>query len=84
MIHRRTFLTGLLAAPVIIKTPGLIMPVKPSLVFEPNVVTGTIIFGDFFDFPDEGVLRLSTSHPNSTFSYTKSNGFLIATEIETK
>jgi hypothetical protein len=28
MIHRRTFLTGLLAAPIIVRA-GIIMPVKP-------------------------------------------------------
>lgn len=30
-MNRRGFLTGLLAAPVVITTPGLLMPVKPVL-----------------------------------------------------
>ena len=29
MLSRRGFLSGLLAAPVIIRTPGLLMPIKP-------------------------------------------------------
>jgi len=29
MMNRRGFLTGLLAAPVVITTPGLLMPVRP-------------------------------------------------------
>lgn len=29
MIRRRGFLLGLLAAPAIIRTPGLLMPIKP-------------------------------------------------------
>lgn len=29
MIQRRGFLLGLLAAPAIIRTPGLLMPIKP-------------------------------------------------------
>ena len=35
MIHRRRFLVGLLAAPAIIRTPGLLMPVKPPAPTEP-------------------------------------------------
>lgn len=31
-LTRRTFLSGALAAPVVITTPGLLMPVKPVLV----------------------------------------------------
>lgn len=32
MIQRRGFLAGLLAAPAIIRTPGLLMPVKAPLI----------------------------------------------------
>jgi hypothetical protein len=32
MLSRRGFIGSLLAAPVIIRTPGLLMPIKPPLV----------------------------------------------------
>lgn len=32
MINRRGFIVGLLAAPVIIRTPGLLMPVRPLVI----------------------------------------------------
>jgi hypothetical protein len=35
MLSRRLFSFGLLAAPAIIRTPGLLMPVKPILFTEP-------------------------------------------------
>jgi hypothetical protein len=34
---RRGFLLGLLAAPAIIRTPGLLMPVRPFLIIEPLI-----------------------------------------------
>jgi len=33
MIERRNFLTGLLFAPFIVRTPGILMPVKPVLIW---------------------------------------------------
>jgi hypothetical protein len=39
-MNRRGFLgvlTGLIAAPVIIKTPGLLMPIKPHII-KPHVI----------------------------------------------
>lgn len=30
-MNRRSFLAGLIAAPAIIKTPGLLMPIKPPI-----------------------------------------------------
>lgn len=32
IITRRTFVLGVLAAPAIIRTPGLIMPIKPLII----------------------------------------------------
>ena len=31
-MKRREFLKGLLAAPLVVKTPGLLMPVKPIMI----------------------------------------------------
>jgi len=40
-MNRRGFLTGIIAAaaaPAIIRTPGLIMPIKPALVLPPREI----------------------------------------------
>lgn len=64
MIHRRGFLTGLgalLAAPAIIRTPGLLMPVRPALVPRYDMI------GDDFT-PDSTLLssqRLSATMLNA-------------------
>lgn len=36
ILTRRSFLTGLLAAPIIIRTPGLLMPVRPLPALGPT------------------------------------------------
>jgi len=38
-MKRREFLTGLLAAPLVVKTPGLLMPVKPV---KPAIIEGKL------------------------------------------
>lgn len=39
-MNRRGFLTGLLAAPVVITTPGLLMPVRSLALPEPVFIPG--------------------------------------------
>lgn len=39
MLARRGFLTGLLAAPAIVRTPGLLMPVKPAVLTLPRLLS---------------------------------------------
>ena len=46
LIHRRGFLTGLLAMPAIIRTPGLLMPVRPERLADSELMS-IILNGPF-------------------------------------
>lgn len=83
-MHRRSFIRGIIAAalaPAIIRTPGLLMPVKPGLVdlgivpLLPGIYTGHIEsvlnVGDLID------IRWKTDKPLRQFvvSYTTHSPF---------
>jgi hypothetical protein len=50
-MNRRSFLTGLIAAPVVIRTAGLLMPIKPEL-FRPYQLVGDVIYNRSPDIND--------------------------------
>ena len=63
MVSRRSILLGLLAAPAIIRTPGLLMPVRPVDWYERQAVTfgpPPYLFGPEhrIDFTDISALQL--------------------------
>jgi hypothetical protein len=54
MLHRRAFITGLIAAPAIVR-PGLLMPIRPiyrddEWIDELRVTKGVVRYVDDFDF----------------------------------
>ena len=56
-MHRRSFIRGLLAAPVVITTPGLLMPVRSVPLGPPPILIGPPIFENM---PED--LRIWTSN----------------------
>lgn len=78
MITRRFFSLGMLAAPVIIRTPGLIMPIKPALLVDPQIVTlnadfkitiskfvGRLNIGDTMTFGEKTYTITALASPSS-------------------
>jgi hypothetical protein len=53
MITRRNFIIGMLAAPAIIRTPGLLMPVRDRTVLSAKDLEWATIFGtrDYEKYP---------------------------------
>lgn len=66
-LTRRTALFGLLAAPAIIRTPGLLMPIKPQRVVS---WSGWVPYVDFMNgdwIPKASVWEVSWSDSQSVF-----------------
>lgn len=62
-MNRRSFLTGLIAAPVVIRTAGLLMPIKPLILPEANV--GDVIFDRELGGPYSGWVCTASGTPGT-------------------
>lgn len=61
-MNRRSFLAGLIAAPAIIKTPGLLMPVKPILKTFDLSANVSITYSEILEWPlDADVIMMGQS-----------------------
>lgn len=59
MIRRRAFVAGLLAAPAIVRTPALLMPIRPTRPYDSRwFLTGPLPFHNTLALTEENLLQL--------------------------